>query len=1459
MDIIINSKLSLNTPPVKNLAELLFRKLDKRDEYSQIILSHIDDEIVTVSLDQLKAISSKLYKKFDALDIKSGDTVLLGSLAGNNELYIALLFLSLSSYGVRVFLPMFVENSLLKEWLNETKFNKIIASETELNKLNHHEKERRSLRQLKDFSVNEQIPFIDILSDLNLEELIREQSQDVDSTKVDQVINNTSLEQESLIITTSGTTGKSKLVVYRQESFVKSCMSWDIGGLFNADKLGGRGFTPLFTHTMGIRGFFNALWTGHPVCLIKTDWFQEKPETVSYFLRKMKPEHITGGPAVFNLFLELVRNFPELADLSLKSFKTLVASGASFSPEFDLLIQKHFGIKPQNAFGTTETQQVLSTMMNAVSANNNYDDLGDPLPGVTVKLSPLESDDQIFQLSIKTPFGCSTILNESNCFDSEGYFNTGDLVSYEDGKISYLGRENVDFIKDQFGVKIPLNAVRNYYSPLGEKVDHIELFPIKDRPGLGAIIFINRPEETDSVVLNASIKESFKSLIQTINNQLNDAIEPFEYNHRSIKRLIIVNSSVPRTAKGNASRHQIIESYQSYIKELTDPMSSKLYVINLEHEHEYHDSFTRFNNPHIGQLLHTLGLDYSYHRSESDFLYTYIKGKEKKILDLTGGYGTNLIGHNHPEIKKAIMDYIQTNEVAISDQGSLQKHPGNLARKLNQILANTTQQDYNVLFGNSGSEAVEMALQHALFAWKENIKKLKQEQFQIHGGNCSQLLSEVWRKNEELLSNIHCRVIALSKGFHGNSSGARSVLGNDKKREPFRNILGINPLFLNDIAQNWEEQLEILLKQNNIKLTRVVYKDGVYTTESFEQSLIIAAIAEPIIGEGGVRVVKHKVLEALSSITPPLILDQIQCGLGRSGDIITAPEIKADYYLFGKALGGGYSKISAVCINNKIYVKKFGEYYVSTFANGGLACKVALDTLSLIEQDDLPQEASKKGSYFKERLLELCEKYPAVIDRIEGKGLMLGIYFKDFSNSLHILLRNLYEQDKLGYIFTAYLHNGHGIRIFPTLSAPNTLRIEPSAYIAETAIDYVINAFDNLCQLIIEKDFYSLVKNLMNDDPYLDRETFPENIIPTVLEEPLPESTKVAFVAHYTHPIADMKMTIPELNQASDTGLRILFNKMQVLMEMKPFLLFSKNIMGGKINFNFIIIPLDSAQMESMHKRNKRLEIVGHIQEAVNLAHKMDAKVISLGAYTSILSDNGMSIVEPEGTKVITGNTLTVATGIRHLFNNISNVFDELSNLHIAIVGSSGNIGSAITESIVNRNTFNKITIIGRNERKLQRQLQQLKQNFDRVNNVQVSTDFEALKECDVIIIATNASDPIIFEHHINKEKTVLISDVSVPPAVHKAVKEFPNVKYLSFSSYIQLPQDPEFMMSSITPPGSVFCCSAEAILCGLEEIPLELKGTITQEAVNTIMETAESHGLFQNVISGKSYKTTHA
>ncbi len=1465
-DHIIQSGQSIPPPWLNNLASLLFHKLKHREEDSEIILSHDGNNLISVSLSRLRFITYSLFTDFNRKGIKPGETVLLASVSGNNELYVVLMFTALSTYGVRVLMPMFMETDEMEDWIDLTSCRKVILPANEISSLNHHEKEKSVVGSIISIAEKMGLRKYDI-GDFGLSELLYKDIPEVDydSDKlVRQSIEKTSLDTEALLITTSGSSGKSKIVIYEQASFILSCMSWQEAGFYDEDMLGGRGFTPLFTHTMGVRAYFNALWTGLPVCLIITEWFEEKPEIVRYFLLKMRPAHITGGPAVYNMLLELVRAFPELKIKLRPFFKAMVSSGAPLRIKTAASFESAFGIRMHNAYGTTETQQAMSTLMYENPDPDQIKTLGLPLPGVKIGLKRLPDQKDLYYLYINSPFGYKgNLTGEEGTYHYEGGFlNTGDIIRLEQGnRIYYYGREARDFFKDGFGVKIPVEEIKFYYSKLYKECKHVEFIPLKTYPGLAAIIFTDFKALPQGKIRDEEVRRKYASLISEINSRLYSSIEPFEYRHRNIQRFVLINSSVPLTFKGTVSRYQLEIEYEDVISALEDPMTYDPAFEEVESSMHMTNTFTRHHNPYVGHMLEGLGIDYTYHRGEKDSLYTWREGNEIEILDFAGGYGTNLLGHNNSQVKEAISGFLNSSEVNLSDQASIQKYPGLLAEKLNLIVGKITGKSFNVLFGSTGSEAVEIALHHAAFEWMKDLDKIRDQQFRKFGSHSGSLLRRVWEENKREISKAVFRVVVLKRAFHGNTSGARALLGNQKKREPFDNLLALDPVFIDETNPGWKKDLDAEIGKSIIQLKKAAWENNELVFEVFEICNFIAAIIEPVTGEGGIKVIDRGIMEYLSTYTFPLIMDEIQCGLGRTGTFLASEGVKADYYLFSKALGGNYEKISAVLIDKKRFRSDFGKYFISTFSNGGMAACAALKALEVIKIDKLPEIAAKKGLRLFKGLKIIKEKYPDVIDGINGRGLMLGIRFADFTEGESFFLRVLQKEELLGYFFSAYLLQKHRIRVLPTLSAPDVLRIEPSAYITDKEIEILLYAIEELADQVSGQNIYELTLGLMYGDPYEDNKGGQpgQGNIYSKIDKPLPNTVEVASILHFAYPTDELRMIEPSLRMASDTGIRILFNRIQRLMQMKPLLLSSRNLFGGRIRLNCFLIPLDSAELERLHRQGKRNKIIDKIQQAVFLAASMGAKVISLGGYNSIISNNGNLLLEPENTKLITGNTLTAAVGLKRLFERIKSDREFRKDNTLAVIGAAGNIGSVITEKLLDQtDLIKKIILIGKSENRIIKMLEGFREEgkLKSEPDIRIATDLSLLKECNIIVTASNTNDPLIFPHHLNKDYTILISDISVPSAVSSDVCKMSNVINIPFASYITLPEDPDFVLSSCSPMGTTFCCVAEAILCGLEEVDIPLRGKIRSEDLEIISKLADKHNLFNQLGDVKSFKT---
>ncbi len=1416
------------------------------------MLSHDGERYVEVTLAHYRSTLMHLFIEFREKGFQPGETVLLAGIHGNNECLVAILFSALAAYGIRVLLPMFPERRELGNWVRVTGCSRIICPTAEIRGLERHEKEKTLVAEITAFAQQHTIPCHDSTIDFSARSLLhkpdRKPPEEADQL-VAEIRERTDEQTEALVITTSGSSGASRLVRYNQGALMRSCLSWQEAGFFRKGRFAGPGFTPLLTHTMGIRSLFNALWSGYPVCLVITDWFLEKPEQVRYFLMKMLPEHITGGPATFRMLLELMRNFPELKRALVPRLKTIVSSGAAPDPELIAELETLFNTRVHNAFGTTETQQVLSTMLDVQPPEGRRLHMGTPLPGVRIRLDPL-SGDAIYSLHVQSPFGALGIFApDGKEIALDGSYATGDMVSLEDGSLTYVGRESNDFFKDGFGVKISLPLVQEYYATLFGDCHHIALYPLDNEPGLAAIIFDDKRRSTDH----------FTSLIETTNEQLFGTIDPFFFQHFTLRRYALVHASAPETAKGTVAPSAVNERYEQLARELTGIFPPLESITVLRKVDAFMDAYTRIADRTTGRMLRDLKMDLAYHRGRKDTLFALRDGKEIDVLDLTGGYGTNLLGHHHPEIVEAATSFLAEGRVSLSGQGSILASAGALAEKLNQLVGVGAGRNFRVRLASTGAEVVEMALHHACLEWRRTIERLKEENYRHFGNQAGDLVRSVWQENQPVLEQCRLRVVASASAFHGHSSAARALLHPTKKRNAFSNLLPLDPIWVDDQRDDWQETFREQESAAFVTIRQVVRQNGSISVETRQICTIAAALFEPVIGEGGIRHTEEAVLSFFSGRQYPLVLDEIQCGLGRTGSIPSMPHVRGDYYLFAKALGGGVEKVGALLIDRARYVGNFDTYYTSTFANGSLAAHVACKVLEVIDQDRIPELAVRMGTVLTQELEEVRATAPDVIQRIAGQGLMLGIHFSGTLGQDNILLGVLQQRKMLGYIFSSYLLHHHQIRIFPSLSASNVLRLEPSAYITEEEIARLCHALCDLVDVLKRHDMYRLFVHLMDEDPFSDQKgKLPEHgHFFQGKEPPAAGAVPVSFIAHFAYPIEELRALVPGIHHASDTGLRILFNRMQRLLEMKPVTLFSKNLFNNRIHFTFTVIPVDSAEMERRHREGNRKKVIARIQDAVDQAVARGSRVVSLGGFNSILTHNGMALAVPADVQLISGNTLTVASGLERILRHLDQDDAFPGKQVTAIIGATGNIGSILAQELIPRTAmFGELILVGRNRSQLETLRKELQSQLggQLPAHVTFAIGMKLLKRCSVIINTTNTSEPLVFPHHISKDARVLIADNSVPAAVDPAVLDLPNVVSLNFASWVTLHQDPDLVVSSYTPKGTSFCCAAEAMLCGLEQMDVPLKGKISREAVRTVAERARKHRFFQELGTIQSF-----
>lgn len=321
-------------------------------------------------------------------------------------------------------------------------------------------------------------------------------------------------------------------------------------------------------------------------------------------------------------------------------------------------------------------------------------------------------------------------------------------------------------------------------------------------------------------------------------------------------------------------------------------------------------------------------------------LFTHGRGmvlfdkKGKRYLDMLSGIGVNILGHAHPVIKRAIAK--QSGRMVHVSNLFYHEHQAALADYLTKISGMD-----RVFFANSGTEAIEAALKLAR-AYAQQTRKGR--------------------------ARAKWRILALDNSFHGRTYAALSITGQKKYRDPFKPLVPgvrfVKPNDLNDLKKKFD-------------------------------ATVCAVVLEPIQGEGGIRQLTPQFLKAARVLTrkagAALIFDEIQCGLGRTGQWFACQSsgVLPDIIAVAKPLAGGLP-LGAILTTEKMARAFQPGMHGTTFGGGPLACAVGLAVLQTIQREGLLNHAQKMGHYFRSELETLATQNDFVRD-VRGYGLMLGM------------------------------------------------------------------------------------------------------------------------------------------------------------------------------------------------------------------------------------------------------------------------------------------------------------------------------------------------------------------------------------------------------------------------------------------------------------------------------------
>lgn len=349
---------------------------------------------------------------------------------------------------------------------------------------------------------------------------------------------------------------------------------------------------------------------------------------------------------------------------------------------------------------------------------------------------------------------------------------------------------------------------------------------------------------------------------------------------------------------------------------------------------------------------------------KAEGIYLY-SPEGKRYTDLISGIGVSVIGHRHPRVIAAIKKQLDKHLHVMVYGEYIQSTPNQLAARLTGLLPDNLNCCY---FVNSGTEANEGALK----------------------------LAKRYTGRTEIIS---CR-----NSYHGSTHGSLSVSGNELRKQAFRPLLP-DVRFIN-------------------------FGDPADVKEITGRTACV--IMETIQGDAGVRIPAKAYLQAIrarcNDTGTILILDEIQCGMGRTGKLFAFEHfgIAPDILTIAKAFGGGLP-IGAFISDQKMMKTLTHDPmlgHITTFGGNPVCCASALATLDVLEEDDLIAQVEEKGSLFEKYLKHRS------IREVRRIGLLLAVDF-DSADKVSAIVNHCKANGVICYWF---LSHPHSFRIAPPLT-----------------------------------------------------------------------------------------------------------------------------------------------------------------------------------------------------------------------------------------------------------------------------------------------------------------------------------------------------------------------------------------------------------------------------------------
>lgn len=366
-------------------------------------------------------------------------------------------------------------------------------------------------------------------------------------------------------------------------------------------------------------------------------------------------------------------------------------------------------------------------------------------------------------------------------------------------------------------------------------------------------------------------------------------------------------------------------------------------------------------------------------KGEGSWLY---EADGRRFLDLGAGIAVNALGHAHPALV-----------AALSEQANALWHVSNLynipaQQKLADQLVDQTFAD-TVFFTNSGTESCELAVKMARKYWFDKDQPERTD------------------------------IITFAGSFHGRSSAGIAAAGSEKMTKGFGPLL---PGFVH-----------------------LDFGDHDALTEAAKSGTVAGILIEPVQGEGGIRPLPDACLKGLRDLCDEhgilLMLDEVQCGVGRTGKLFAHEwaGITPDIMMVAKGIGGGFP-LGAVLATEDAASGMTAGTHGSTYGGNPLACAVGSTVMAIVSDDAFLADVNRKAGLLRQKLEGLIASHPDVFESVRGTGLMLGL--------------------KCAAVNIDVVNAGYDNGVLTVPAADNVIRLLPALTISDDDIQAAVEKLD---------------------------------------------------------------------------------------------------------------------------------------------------------------------------------------------------------------------------------------------------------------------------------------------------------------------------------------------------------------------------------------------------------------